>query len=37
MFYQETEQSLELRMKMAIVRKINAMTMPHPEQRPNKK
>lgn len=37
LLYQETEQSIEQRAKMAIARKINALTMPHPDRRPNKK
>ncbi|HDR1211981.1 TPA: ribosome-associated heat shock protein Hsp15, partial [Pasteurella multocida] len=37
LLYQETEKSLEQRAKMAIARKINALTMPHPDRRPNKK
>lgn len=37
LLYQETEQSMEQRAKMAIARKINALTMPHPDRRPNKK
>lgn len=37
LLYQETEKSIEHRAKMAIARKINALTMPHPDRRPNKK
>ncbi|AAK03630.1 ribosome-associated heat shock protein Hsp15 [Pasteurella multocida] len=37
LLYQETEKSIEQRAKMAIARKINALTMPHPDRRPNKK
>ncbi|KMK52308.1 ribosome-associated heat shock protein Hsp15 [[Actinobacillus] muris] len=35
--YQETEQSLETREKLAFARKANALSMPHPDRRPNKK
>ncbi|MBE2897077.1 ribosome-associated heat shock protein Hsp15 [Pasteurellaceae bacterium HPA106] len=35
--YQETVQSLEKREALAIARKNNALAMPHPERRPNKK
>lgn len=35
--YQETEKSIEQRAKLAIARKIHALTMPHPNRRPNKK
>lgn len=35
--YQETEQSIITREKMALVRKINAFTAPHPQRRPDKK
>ncbi|MDO5055075.1 MAG: ribosome-associated heat shock protein Hsp15 [Pasteurella oralis] len=37
LLYKETEKSVEQRAKMAITRKINALTMPHPDRRPNKK
>ncbi|MXN89431.1 heat shock protein 15 [Pasteurella canis] len=37
LLYKETEKSVEQRTKMAIARKINALTMPHPDRRPNKK
>ncbi|HDR1021465.1 TPA: ribosome-associated heat shock protein Hsp15 [Pasteurella multocida] len=37
LLYKETEKSVEQRAKMAIARKINALTMPHPDRRPNKK
>lgn len=37
LLYQETQASVENREKMAIMRKINALTMPHPDRRPNKK
>lgn len=35
--YRETEQSIEQREKIALARKMNALTMPHPERRPDKK
>ncbi|MGB8666891.1 MAG: ribosome-associated heat shock protein Hsp15 [Serratia inhibens] len=35
--YQETEASILNREKMAIARKMNALTMPHPDRRPDKK
>ncbi|MGJ3355018.1 ribosome-associated heat shock protein Hsp15 [Providencia sp. Je.9.19] len=35
--YRETEISLEQREKVAQARKMNALTMPHPERRPDKK
>lgn len=35
--YQETVESIAKREAMAIARKANALTMPHPERRPNKK
>lgn len=34
LLYQETEKSIEQRAKMVIARKINALTMPHPDRRP---
>ncbi|UDW83355.1 ribosome-associated heat shock protein Hsp15 [Pasteurella canis] len=37
LLYKETEKSVEQRTKMVIARKINALTMPHPDRRPNKK
>lgn len=37
LLYKETEKSVEQRAKIAIARKINALTMPHPDRRPNKK
>lgn len=37
LLYQETEQSLQKREQLAIARKNNALTMPHPDRRPNKK
>lgn len=35
--YQETGASIVNREKMAIARKMNALTMPHPDRRPDKK
>lgn len=35
--YEETAESIEKREKMALARKMNALTMPHPERRPDKK
>ncbi|MGK3142436.1 ribosome-associated heat shock protein Hsp15 [Pantoea sp. C2G6] len=35
--YQETAASIEKREKMAQARKMNALTMPHPDRRPDKK
>lgn len=35
--YQETEASIANRKKMALARKMNALTMPHPDRRPDKK
>lgn len=35
--YCETAASIEQREKMALARKMNALTMPHPERRPDKK
>ncbi len=35
--YQETAQSIEKREKMALARKMNYLSMPHPDRRPNKK
>lgn len=37
LLYQETDVSVEKREKLAMARKNNAMSMPHPERRPNKK
>ncbi|MFQ1014672.1 ribosome-associated heat shock protein Hsp15 [Avibacterium paragallinarum] len=37
LLYQETTQSVEKREKWAIARKNNALSMPNPERRPNKK
>ncbi|WNN44640.1 MULTISPECIES: ribosome-associated heat shock protein Hsp15 [Winslowiella] len=35
--YAETAQSIEKREKVALARKMNALTMPHPDRRPDKK
>lgn len=35
--YRETDASVEKREKMALARKMNALTMPHPDRRPDKK
>ncbi len=35
--YAETPQSIEKREKIALARKMNALTMPHPDRRPDKK
>ncbi|MGY3067423.1 ribosome-associated heat shock protein Hsp15 [Pantoea agglomerans] len=35
--YRETDDSIEKREKMAQARKMNALTMPHPDRRPDKK
>lgn len=35
--YRETEASIEKREKVAQARKLNALTMPHPDRRPDKK
>lgn len=35
--YQETAKSVAEREKMALARKVNGLSMPHPERRPNKK
>ncbi|CAI2500321.1 ribosome-associated heat shock protein Hsp15 [Serratia liquefaciens] len=35
--YQETEASIANREKVALARKMNALTMPHPDRRPDKK
>jgi len=37
LLYQETEQSIEKREKLALARKMNALSMPHPDRRPDKK
>ncbi|MDF7679770.1 ribosome-associated heat shock protein Hsp15 [Enterobacteriaceae bacterium ESL0689] len=35
--YQETAESIEKREKMALARKMNILTLPHPDRRPDKK
>ncbi|WP_313626794.1 ribosome-associated heat shock protein Hsp15 [Kosakonia sp.] len=35
--YEETAESIEKREKMSLARKLNALTMPHPDRRPDKK
>ncbi|MCL2897739.1 ribosome-associated heat shock protein Hsp15 [Brenneria tiliae] len=35
--YRETAESIEKREKLALTRKMNALTMPHPDRRPDKK
>ena len=35
--YEETAESIEKREKVALARKLNALTMPHPDRRPGKK
>lgn len=37
LLYRETEESIEKREKVALARKMNALSMPHPERRPDKK
>lgn len=37
LLYQETEKSVKQREAIAFVRKANALSMPHPDRRPNKK
>ncbi|WP_369309375.1 ribosome-associated heat shock protein Hsp15 [Providencia rettgeri] len=37
LLYRETAESIEQREKIAAARKMNALTMPHPERRPDKK
>ncbi len=37
MLYEETAESIEKREKVALARKLNALTMPHPDRRPDKK
>ncbi|MCW0344213.1 Heat shock protein 15 [Pantoea ananatis] len=37
LLYCETEASIEKREKVALARKMNALTMPHPDRRPDKK
>jgi ribosome-associated heat shock protein Hsp15 len=35
--YEETAESITKREKVALARKMNALTMPHPDRRPDKK
>lgn len=35
--YEETAESIAKREKVALARKVNALTMPHPDRRPDKK
>ena len=35
--YEETQESIEKREKVALARKMNSLTMPHPDRRPDKK
>lgn len=37
LLYRETDQSVKIREEMAWARKNNALSMPHPDRRPNKK
>ena len=37
LMYSETAASVEKREKTALARKLNALTMPHPDRRPDKK
>ena len=37
LLYRETEQSIANREKLAMTRKMNALSMPHPDRRPDKK
>jgi len=37
LLYQETEESILKRESIALARKMNALTMPHPDRRPDKK
>lgn len=37
LLYRETKQSLANREKLAMARKMNALSMPHPDRRPDKK
>ncbi|OCG10352.1 heat-shock protein [Gilliamella sp. wkB178] len=37
LLYQETEESITKREKIAEARKLNALTMPHPDRKPDKK
>ncbi|EOC0045086.1 S4 domain-containing protein [Cronobacter sakazakii] len=37
LLYEETAESIEKREKLALARKLNALSMPHPDRRPDKK
>jgi ribosome-associated heat shock protein Hsp15 len=37
LLYEETAESIEKREKVALARKLNALTRPHPDRRPDKK
>ncbi|MBT0727329.1 ribosome-associated heat shock protein Hsp15 [Rosenbergiella australiborealis] len=37
LLYQETEESIAKRESIALARKMNSLTMPHPDRRPDKK
>lgn len=37
LLYEETSESIEKREKTALARKMNSLTMPHPDRRPDKK
>lgn len=37
LLYEETTESVEKREKIALARKMNSLTMPHPDRRPDKK
>ncbi|ALB68477.1 MULTISPECIES: ribosome-associated heat shock protein Hsp15 [Cronobacter] len=37
LLYEETAESIEKREKVALARKLNALSMPHPDRRPDKK
>ncbi|HAZ54268.1 MAG TPA: ribosome-associated heat shock protein Hsp15 [Franconibacter helveticus] len=37
LLYEETAESIEKREKLALARKLNSLSMPHPDRRPDKK
>ncbi|MGL5007314.1 MAG: ribosome-associated heat shock protein Hsp15 [Plesiomonas sp.] len=37
LMYQETAESIQLREQVSLARKMNALSMPHPDRRPDKK
>lgn len=37
LMYQETAESVQMREQQTLARKLNALTMPHPDRRPDKK